>query len=69
MWYIYIIVRESFGNYSLGEVPSTSTLKILMATMCSAVQLLVELTVAVGGAMLGALQVCRDVARIVPGQV
>ena len=69
MCYVPIIIRDRFDNYSLEEVPSTSTLKILTETLCSAVELLVELTVAVGGALLGALQVCRDIPRIIPGQV
>ena len=50
-------------------MPSPPAIKILISTVCSAVQLLVVVTVEVGGALLGALQVCRDVARIIPGQV
>jgi len=66
--YLSIIIRDIFVNYSLGEVPSPPAFKILMATLCSAVQLLAELTVVEGRALLGSQQVCRDVP-IIPGQV
>ena len=69
MWYLSIITHEKFGNYSLGEVPSQLAIKILMATMCSAVQLLVELTMVEGQALLGSEQDCRDIPLIIPGQV
>jgi len=64
-----IIIHENFGNCSLGEVPSPPSLKILMETMCSAVQLLVGLTVVESRSLLGSQQVCRDIPRIIPGQV
>ena len=66
--YLSIIIHDIYGNYSLGEVPSPPALKILMATLCSAVQLLVELTVVEGRALFGSQQFRRDVSRIIPGQ-
>jgi len=55
--------------FSLGEVPSPPAIKILVSTMCSVVRLPVELTVVEGRASLGSQQVCRDVPRIISGQV
>ena len=69
MLYLSIIIRERSGNYSLEEVPSTPSLKILKETMCSAVKLPVELTIVEGRALLRSQQVCRDISRIILGQV
>jgi len=69
VWYLSIIIGERFGSYLLGEVPSLPSLKILMETMCSAVQLLVELIVVEGRALFGSQQVCRDIPRIIAGQI
>ena len=30
VWYFSVYIRERFGNYSLGEVPSPPAMKILM---------------------------------------
>jgi hypothetical protein len=69
MWILSIIIREKFGNYSLADVLSLPALKIVMETMCSAVQLLLELTVVEGRALFVSQQVFRDIPRIIPGQV
>ena len=53
LWYLCTIIHENCDNYSLGYVPPPPALKILMETLCSAVQLLVELTVVEGRALLG----------------
>jgi hypothetical protein len=45
-------IREGFGHYSVGQVPPVPALKILMETLCSAVQLLVGLTVVEGRTLL-----------------
>ena len=69
LWYLPITISERFGNYSFGEMPSPPSLKISNETMCSALQILVELTVVEGRALLGSQQVCRDIPRIISGQV
>jgi hypothetical protein len=45
---VCINIRERFGHYSFGQVSPVSTLMILMETIYSVVQLLVELTVEEG---------------------
>jgi len=57
-------MHERFGHYSLGQLPRVPALNILMTTICSAMQLLVELTVVVGRALLGPQQLCSDIPRI-----
>ena len=47
-WDVCVKLVERFGYYLLGRVPPVPDIEILMETICSAVQLLVELTVVVG---------------------
>jgi len=45
-------VCERFGHYWLGKVPPVPAVNILMETICSAILLLVGLTVVEGRAVL-----------------
>jgi hypothetical protein len=47
-WDVCFNIHKSFGHYSLGQVPSVPILKLLMERICSAVQLIVEVTVVEG---------------------
>ena len=53
-------------HYSLGQVPPVPAVEILMETICSGVQLLVELTVVEGRALLETQRFCRDIPSIIP---
>ena len=67
-WDVIINIPDRFGHYSLVQVPSLPALNILTATMCSAIQLLVELTVVEIRTFLVPYQYCRDIPRIISAQ-
>jgi hypothetical protein len=67
-WNVCNNISERFGHYSIRQVPPLPALKIITATLCSAVQLLVELTAIEGRTLLGPHQFCRDIPRIVSAE-
>ena len=51
-WDVCVNIHKRSVHYSLGQVPSLPAQRILKETMCSAVQLVVEVTVVEGRALL-----------------
>jgi hypothetical protein len=65
---VCINIPERFGHYSLVQVPPLPALNVLTAIMCSAVQLLVNLTVVEVRTLLGTHQFWGDIPRIKSAQ-